>query len=54
MSNNPFSAYLAAIGAKGGKVKGRSKRRGNAAYYRALATKSAQSRRKHAAGQKAK
>lgn len=37
--------HLTALGKKGGAVKGKSKRRGSADYYRALQAKSAASRK---------
>ena len=43
-----ISDYLASIGKKGGQATGKTKRRGNAAYYRELAEKSAQARREKA------
>lgn len=46
MTRSPISAYLAAIGKKGGQAKGKTKKRGNAEYYRELARKSAKARRK--------
>jgi hypothetical protein len=37
--------YLAAIGSKGGKAKGKRKARGDSDYYRKLAAKSAKARK---------
>lgn len=45
MSRAEIAAYLATIGRKGGQAKGSAKVRGDAAYYRALAAKSAKARR---------
>jgi len=38
--------YLARIGAKGGKTKGKAKRRGGKAYYRRIAIKSWENRKR--------
>lgn len=45
MSGDKVRAYLAAIGSKGGKATGKSKRRGGSAYYKALAAKAAKARK---------
>jgi hypothetical protein len=42
---NDITKYLATIGAKGGKATGATKRRGNAAYYKALSAKAAKARK---------
>lgn len=44
--------YLAAIGSKGGKTTGASKRRGDAAYYKRISKKAAQARKRKAANAK--
>jgi len=45
MVTRPIRRYLSAIGRKGGKAgRGLSKRRGNSAYYRRLALRSARVR----------
>ena len=41
---NAIKQYLAAIGSKGGKATGVSKRRGDAAYYKRLSKKAAEMR----------
>lgn len=48
MSRPPkaLSAYLAAIGKKGGETKGKSKVRGDAEYYKAISAKAAKARKK--------
>jgi len=43
-----ISSAAAALGRKGGQATGKTKRRGDAAYYRALAQKSAEARREKA------
>jgi hypothetical protein len=50
MTRSSISDYLSSIGKKGGQAKGRTKRRGNAAYYRELAKRSAAVRRAKAKG----
>jgi hypothetical protein len=42
---NEVTKYLAAIGRRGGKATGATKRRGNAAYYKALSAKAAKARK---------
>jgi hypothetical protein len=50
-----LSAYLADIGAKGGKAKGKTKVRGDAAYYARIQAKSAKKKAANrAAAEKAK
>jgi len=44
-----ISEYLARIGAKGGKTKGESKRRGGKAYYSRIAKKGWKNRKRRAA-----
>ena len=46
MTRSTISAYLSEIGKRGGQAKGATKKRGNAAYYRELAQKSAKARAK--------
>lgn len=43
-----ISEYLASIGSKGGKAKGKVKSRGGSDYYRKLAQKSAEARKRKA------
>ena len=44
--------YLAAIGSKGGKTTGASKRRGNAAYYKRISKIAAKARKAKSANDK--
>lgn len=43
---NDIKKYLAEIGAKGGKAKGKSKVRGTAAYYKKLSAAGVRARKK--------
>lgn len=53
MTSDEIKAYLAKIGAKGGKATGKSKVRGGAGYYRRIALKSGKTRRAKAAQRRA-
>lgn len=46
MSKSEVSKYLAEIGKKGGKAKGKAKVRGDADYYREISKKAAAARQK--------
>jgi hypothetical protein len=46
MSDKEVRAYLAKIGAKGGKAKGKAKLRGGPDYYKAISAKAAAARKK--------
>jgi len=45
-------AYLASIGSKGGKAKGKAKVRGDVEYYRTISQRAAEARRKKARAKK--